>query len=51
MWNNVRFLNVAANTLFVLALGLGSYMAVRILLTSPAFPFASRPIFWARCGR
>ena len=38
MWNNVRFLNVAANTLFVLALGLGSYMAVRILLTSPAFP-------------
>lgn len=38
MWNNARFLNVAANAMFVLALGLGGYIAVRVLSTSPAFP-------------
>lgn len=38
MWNNARFLNVTANALFALALGLAVYIAVRVLLTSPAFP-------------
>jgi len=38
MWNNTRFLNLAANAMFVLALGLGAYIAIRVLLTSPAFP-------------
>lgn len=38
MWNNARFLSITANALFALALGLAAYIAVRVLLTSPAFP-------------
>jgi cell division protein FtsQ len=38
MWNNARFLNVAANALFALAAGLAAYIAFRVLWTSPVFP-------------